>query len=98
MITVRKEGRDGGKRCIPEGDRHGVGDAEWRVKTMRDRQARDRSGGESEREGDGRNKCTRIRIRERKVDVHAGPDTCQNKKRNASKSFSWIRSKFLCEP
>ena len=57
---VRKEGRDGGKRCIPEGDRQGAGDGEWRVKMMRGRQARDRSGGESERKGDGRNEGDKV--------------------------------------
>jgi hypothetical protein len=33
-------------RIIPEGDRQGVGDGEWRVKIMRDSQVQDQSGGE----------------------------------------------------
>jgi len=62
VITVRKEVRDGGEMYEdnPGGDRQGAGDGEWRVKMMRGRRARDRSGGESERKGDGRNEGDKV--------------------------------------
>ena len=64
MIMVRKEGQDGGKRCvgiIPEGRQElGAGEGEWRVEITRDRQERDQSERESEGEGHGRNKGDKV--------------------------------------